>query len=68
MPDLPTRLARLGLTQAELRRWLEAVTGRKIAQSTLSRNATGETPPSPWLEALLVMLEKHPDLIKELKR
>jgi hypothetical protein len=60
--SLAIRLASLGLSQAELRRWIEAVTGQKVAQSTTSRAGR-----NPWRDALLAVIEK-PELIKELKR
>lgn len=60
--DLPTRLARLGLTQAELRRWVEHVTGEAVAQSTTSRAGR-----NPWRDALLAVIEK-PKLLEELRR
>lgn len=67
MADFRERLAALGLSQAELRRWIEAVTGRRIAQSTTSRWASGDRRAPPELDALLAVIER-PDLLRKLKR
>lgn len=67
MPDFAARLAALGLSQAQLRRWIKAMTGRRIDPSTTSRFMVGKRQPSPEMDALLAVIEK-PELIEELRK
>ena len=65
--DFASRLAALGLSQVQLRRWIEALTGRTIHQTTTSRWASGVHPTTPEMDALLAVIE-DPDLIEELRK
>jgi hypothetical protein len=62
MPDFATRLAALGVSKVQLRRWVEAVTGETVAKSTTTRAGR-----NPWRDALLALAEKHPAVLAEIK-
>ena len=65
--DFAARLAALGLTQAQLRRWIAQLTGRTIHPMTTSRYASGDREIPPALDALLATAEKHPAVLAEIK-
>lgn len=69
-PEFAGFIARLGLTQAELAREIEALTGHRMSPSTLTRMCyPSDNPqhrkPSPYLEAYLRLREqKGPPVAK----
>lgn len=67
LSDFSSRLARLGLSQTELLRWIEAVTGHRIAATTPWRWATGRARISPEMDALLSVIER-PALLDEIRK
>jgi hypothetical protein len=67
LTDFRSRLATIGISQTELRRWIENVTGHRLAPTTTSRWAKGHRALPPEMTALLAVIE-NPDLLAELKR
>lgn len=51
------------VTLAQVRRWVEAITGEKIAPSTMYRPGRR----NPWREALVKVIEHRPELLAEIK-
>jgi hypothetical protein len=58
MPDPAPRR----VTPAQLRRWVEAITGERIDKGTMYRPLRR----NPWRQALELLVRQRPELIEEL--